>query len=300
MVALIMQLNFEEAIKISLEAENNFLALYREAPSEDQKITINETRYMVGFFQTYILLYTMDYLRALYSRERYRMLTLRKEIQMLPLIDADNIINDFQSQMFRYCKENSSILVYLSDSYSAEVHCWIVNRDQLGYYYLFMKEESNSEFTHALSQCSLPILSMPMCANLDRSFPVNSESGSNSEKLQRFVNMTCKRLWTYICPKILSNNIPSICKRLVFISDNRLNLIPYATLGNNTGMPSKSVSDYPLLKNFTISQSPSFWALSSTWMRSSNDSSHNSIQPEKNLLALIIGNPENNLPAAED
>ena len=86
----------------------------------------------------------------------------------------------------------------------------------------------------------------------------------------------------------------------MFIPDNRLHLVPYAILGNNTGMASKSVSDYPLLKTFTISQSPSFWALSSKWMKTSNNRSAELFQQENNLLALIIGNPEDNLPAAEE
>ena len=114
----------------------------------------------------------------------------------------------------------------------------------------------------------------------------------------RFVNM----IHTHLSPLLL-DNISFHCKRLVFIPDNRLNLIPYATLGNSTGMASKSVLDYPLLANFTISQSPSIWALFSKWMRTSNnisESSDTSIQQERNSLALIIGNPENNLPAAEE
>ena len=141
------------------------------------------------------------------------------------------------------------------------------------------------------------MLNMRMLGNLFRTFPIDtntSNSNSNSEETQRFVNLTLKHLWTK-----LADSISFSRKRIVFIPENRLNLIPYAILGNNTVMASTSVSDYPLLKSFTISQSPSFWALSSTWMKNSTNSDE-SIQQEKNSLALIIGNPEDNLPAAEE
>lgn len=83
---------------------------------------------------------------------------------------------------------------------------------------------------------------------------------------------------------------------MIIIPKLKLNFIPYVLVGNTSA--SNSLADYPLLKSFIISLAPSFLALSPTWMKSESPLR----EPERNgcSQALLIGDPESNLPAAED
>ena len=135
---LFMQFNLDEALRMSLEAETNFLALYRKAFSEDQKIALNQEKCVLGMFQTRIFVLKGDFVRALYASERYRMPALRKDIH-LPLIDAENIINDFVSHLLSYCKENFSILVYFSEL-NSDVYCWVIRCDGIGKFGIHLED----------------------------------------------------------------------------------------------------------------------------------------------------------------
>ena len=130
-----VQKNLEEALSISSEAENNFLALYRKSTSEDQKITINEERCTVGVLQTCIFLIKRDFLKALYACERYRMPALRKEVQ-LPFIDADIIINRFPIAIAIVIAKRIPQYSYILVIYTLNsVHCWIIYCDRICYYH---------------------------------------------------------------------------------------------------------------------------------------------------------------------
>ena len=291
--ALGYQMKLDEALTMSLEAENSYLELYRKTALEDLKITINQEKCLVGQLQTSIILCKRDFVKALYACERYRMPFLRKEIQ-LPFNEEDLTNNGFVSQLHNYCKLNSSILVYLSDSYGIDMHCWIILEDQICFSTVPLQEGLNPMLEQNVN--IRRVMNLQMIGNPLRKFPISNNSNTISEQCQRFIDLASSLLWKILLNKIIFNfGNP---KRIVIIPERRLYLIPYALLGNNSA--SNSLQDYPLLKNFIISQSPSFWALSNTWMKISDTYQDESIEREMRPLALIISNPQSNLPAAEE
>ena len=218
---------------------------------------------------------------------------LRKEIQ-LPLNEADLIINEFISQMCYFCHVNSAIIVYLCEANVRNtcMLCWIALHGLFSFFGVPLKEGINIIPEQNENMMKLQMLER------SRSFPSSINSNTKSEQCQQIVNLASRLLWQILSNEINFNLTFSNPTRIVIIPEHRLQLIPYAILGNNSA--SNSLSDYPLLQNFIISQSPSFWALSNTWMKIPNTSQDDSIQRERRPLALIIGNPQSNLPAAEE
>ena len=203
--SLMLQINLEEALSASVQAENSFVELYRNASSEDQKITINEERCLIGFLQMFICVLKSDVFKTVYACERYKMPTLRKGIQ-LPFVDADDTIHDFMSNVYSYCKENSTIIVYLSEFHSNCVYCWAIDCDRFGYHILLLDKETNSPCDSLAGMCNdVAMLSMKVFANLFRTFSTNTNSNSNCnlDPSQQFVNLTLKRLWTLLADRIL-------------------------------------------------------------------------------------------------
>ena len=291
--SLVCQMKLDEALTMSLESENSYLELYRKTALEDLKITINQERCIVGQLQTSIILLKRDFVKALYACERYRMPVLRKEIR-LPFNEEDLMNNGFVSQLLNYCKLNSSIIVYLSELYGTRMYCWIILADRICFSTVPLQEGLNPMLEQ--NGNIMRVMNLQMIGNPVRTFSTSNNSNTISEQCQRFVDLASSLLWKIL----LNNNIFNLSnpKRLVIIPERRLHLIPYAILGNNSA--SNSISDYPLLKNFIISHSPSFWALSNTWMKEPDTSQDESVERERTPLALIVGNPQSNLPAAEE
>ena len=290
--ALLVQMKLDEALTMSLEAENSYLEIYHKTTSEDQKITINQEGCMVGSLLISIFILKKDAEKALYECERYRMPSLRKTIQ-LPFNEEGPMNNRFIFQLRNYCKINSSIIVYLSNiGYGLTMHCWFIFQNRMDFRSFPLREGLNS-----MPEQNVNIIKMmELPGNSFRKFPISSNSNSNSERSEQFVNLVSRNLWRLLSNYVLDNI--SKPKRIVIIPDRKLHLIPYAILGNNSA--SKSISDYPLLNTFIISQSPSFWALSNTWMKKTDTSQNESFERERRPLALVIGNPQSNLPAAEE
>ena len=291
-LAIFLQKNVDKALNLSLEAENSFLELYRKTTSEDQKITINQEKCLLGSLQVLVYVFKQDYFKALYACERYRMPSLRKELQLLPNVD-DLITFRFISHMHYYSLVKSSIIVYLSEVYGYSMFCWIVLHESLTFFGAPLIEWINimpEQNDNMVKMVGLQMLGR------SRTFESSINSHTKSEQCQQIVNIASRLLWQILSKEINFNLTLSNPKRIVFIPEKRLQLIPYAILGNNSA--SNSLLDYPLLQNFIISQSPSFWALSNIVMKESN--TYNSIQRERRPLALIIGNPQSNLPDAEE
>ena len=200
---------------MSLEAENSYLKIYQNTISEDQKITINQDKCMIGSLQISILLFKEDYpyVRALYACERYRMPFLRKDVQ-IPFDKAGPMNMEFISHLLKYCKINSSILVYLSDSYAIRMHCWIILHNRIFFSIippaeLILQSEQNANI--------IGMMGLQMPGNSFRSFPTSRNSNFNSENSQRFVNFVGSFLWRLLSNYVLNNL--SNPKRIVIIPE---------------------------------------------------------------------------------
>lgn len=216
----------------------------------------------------------------------------------IPVLDSPELeirSTELLFQLNKYSQENTAVIIYLcyndSGIVDSMVRCWIIFPDRYQYLCFSLTESDerdeviNTEFTNS---------------NLFRTFPVKYNSNTSIEKQNRFFASFCKQLWEKIemriryFPKYNFLKFITQAKRLIIIPDYRLHSIPFVLLGNN--YDSNSLTYYPLLMNFTISISPSFWALSPTWMKSDRAT----ISRKSFFNALLIGNPENNLPVAKE
>lgn len=210
----------------------------------------------------------------------------------MPIIEAEIMKNQLLEHLCNYCAVNSSIILYLWQSPGSGVHCWAIFGNRIHCYGFPVTEENNDTgTTNAVQMFGNP---MQLFGNLLRGFTILSNEDKTLEQIQRYVYLAHKLLWNKISENL---SLMEKYKRIVIIPNLQLNLIPYTTLGNTAA--SHSLSDYPLLQKFTISQSPSFWALSSTWLKQPNTQTETCVSNQKQLLALLIGNPKDNLPAAE-
>lgn len=239
-----------------------------------------------------------DFLKALYAFERKLFPAIRRNIH-IPLNDLNQRFKLFSSQLSKFSDENTSIILYLNDDhafhYNNKVNCWAIYSDQIHFFCLLEQDQSLSKVEINDRSDEFQNLSIPT-SNLGiifRKLYLKSQPNLNSVQVYKFLNFARKQLWDELCSLIAKEELKE-AKRIIVIPDHRLHLIPYALLGNTSA--STSLEDYPLLNSYTISIAPSFWALSHTWMKSERE-----IPPKTECsLALLIGNPENNLPAAEE
>lgn len=283
--------NLKEALAISFESDTDYLNLYQNSCSKDNRITINQEKCMVGSLQMAIYIKQNDIVKALYSLERKLMLIQMKNIH-IPSHDINTASNELVFNLIKFSKESKSIVLYLSYFSNEFIYCWIISSDKYELFSVPTQDQSNSRGEIETGISNEIELSERTLDSTFRKFPKPTKKYTDPNQAQCFLNKwVYLRLWEIIESKGLKHFAEA--KRLIIIPENKLHLIPYTLLGNIGA--SNLLADYPILKHFSVSISPSFWVLSPTRMNSDKIL----VTEKENCVAFLIGNPANNLPYAE-
>lgn len=290
---LCFEVKFDECLETCRKAEQILRQTISSDTPDEHFITMIEEFIYFSTFQQRIHLSRNEYEKALEAAERFR------EMHHLRYgsIEPGTTSNIFHKLM-QYCKETSTVVLYISDFYFDEAMFWLAIPEEesvICYPDLLFRNSTINFITNnfgkqfSLSQRQ-PLKSIRGCEF--RSFLLNEVVESESPNMKHITN----KAWELMSSKILKSN----GKRFVVIPELRFNLVHFALLGNNV-TDSDKISDYPLLNKFIISLSASFRSLKLSMSRYpyENTTDENNATIHTSDSALILANAENNLPESD-
>jgi hypothetical protein len=297
-VCLFIQGKNDEALRNALTAEKQY---WMRSVRKDEfvvKFCKNLVR-CSHLIQGLFIVHQDEVLKALDVAERNRALTMRLMLESggrSAGVFAENVYE----QMRQFCIDHQSSVLYLSYVKSSLIFCWFVSpsSDQRKFFLLGPRTAAERSEFHRDSRAYDTLIQIAgLLFGYDdnnvtfRKGVLEEEEEEDAADSGEMESGRCKmfeiglKLWDTLRDAFQSD----ASARIVIIPERRLFAIPYCTLGHeHDEVEQHGVQSYPLLEHYSISIS--FSHLSLYTKRKT---------PTCGNAAIVISNPEGNLPVSE-